>query len=513
MAFSLTLRYLGIACSIVIAACSATTPVPEGETEDQENSFWLVQCESSLKPRVAPGEAPETAVAKGWIAARTPDDYEIRIRGHLDDGFLQVTEVHSDDPNWALDPSRPYAQLRAACRRTLANRRDGQLYRPGLVRTSHSVSGVYTSLVFDDWSDREHITRLSIFGDSLSDTGSLRRRLKVAPRKPYWVGRFANGPVWTDYLEVYADLAVQNHARGGAMATQREPMEREELVQRLYTNGQFFLSGSITHQIGGYAEHYLAGSEITRSDSSVAVLWAGANDYISKEAFDSSISLLLSAPFSEDGYRGVVSKVSQALEANLIQLRELGMTRFLVINLPDLGLTPMVLHNDSFMISRDYADDQARLIEFSTRLSELTQWHNQSLSAMVDRFRENSPGVEVLLLEASTVFDQVTDPMIGGEEMGFDLESNKVVVSAGGQQLAIQDRCYSGMTLGVFAPSANVCNEAARTVFWDLVHPTTYFHCWMAFYIGNRLHEEGWIESVTSMAEHRAWCEMIADAY
>ncbi|AQA17133.1 hypothetical protein BST95_01780 [Halioglobus japonicus] len=50
-----------------------------------------MQCESSLKPRVEPGEDPESAAPKGWINARTPNDAKIFVLGKLDDGFVQAT--------------------------------------------------------------------------------------------------------------------------------------------------------------------------------------------------------------------------------------------------------------------------------------------------------------------------------------------------------------------------------------------------------------------------------------
>lgn len=196
-----------------------------------------------------------------------------------------------------------------------------------------------------------------------------------------------------------------------------------------------------------------------------------------------------------------------------MRLRELGMKKFLVINLPNLGLTPMVLHNDSFLISRNYADDQARLMEFSFRLAELTQWHNDALSDMVERFRKASSDVEIFLVDTNALFEQVANPAVGAHAMGFDLESSKVILSSEGHRSEFQDRCYSGMTLGLFASTAEVCRGASRAVFWDLVHPSTFFHCWIAFWIGNVLHQQDWTAPMADMPDYRAWCEMIADAY
>ena len=417
--------------TLVLAGCAGNPADLEPEAAPGTDPLWHVHCETSLKPRVEAGEDPEAAVAKGWIDARTPNDFKIYIAGTLEDGFVQVRQVLSDDPGWSLNPEKPYLHLRQVCRQTMARRRDGERYRPGLVRTYNPDSGVYTSFVFDDWSNRSEITRLVVFGDSLSDTGDLRRRLKVAPRQPYWVGRFANGPIWTDYLEVSADLALQNHARGGAMAAAREPMDNEELLQRLYTNGQFFVSGDIGDQVERYASIYLEDRQVERSEQTVAILWAGANDYISKEAFESSISALLGQPFSEEGYRELVSTVVDALQGNLLRLRTLGIERFLVINLPDLGKTPMVVHNDSFLVSRDFDSDDERLLEFSRRLGDLTRWHNAALADMVMEFQAESPGVQVVLADANILFAQAFDAKAGAEAMGFDLSAQRVVLTSG----------------------------------------------------------------------------------
>ncbi|MEP4146049.1 MAG: SGNH/GDSL hydrolase family protein [Halioglobus sp.] len=395
----------------------------------------------------------------------------------------------------------------------MAKRKNGGQFRPGLVRTSRSQTGVYTSFVFDNWSEQEPATRLVVFGDSLSDTGKLRRRLQLAPRQPYWLGRFANGPVWVDYLEVSSGLAVQNHALGGAMAAHRVRMSNEELAQRVMTSGQFLVTGSITHQIDDYAQNYLKEQQGQQLDSTIGILWAGANDYISKEAFSASISALLSKPGSEEGYGLVVSRVIDALEEHLLRLRDLGLQRLLVINLPDLGKTPMVLHNLSFETDADDISEQERLLLFSARLSELTRTHNAALDDMVDRIRQVSPGLEIAVADSGIILDGALSPDLNKPGMGFDLTSNRVTLSGKTAEQSYQDRCYSGMTLGVLAPTASVCSNPPRAVFWDLVHPSTYFHCWMAYAFGNFLHDQGWMDAMPEASEYRAWCELAADAY
>ena len=504
---------LSLFCVSGLAACSGNTTIPEAGGFEPTIKSWQVHCESSLKPLPKKGQSSKTSKSKGWIAARTSAGYKIELKGRLEAGFVQVVDVATEDPGWSLDTKQPYAHLRKVCRQTMAKRKQGLQFRPGLVRTSKSKTGVYTSFVFDDWSEREPATRLVIFGDSLSDTGKLRRRLQVAPRQPYWLGRFANGPVWVDYLEVSSGMVVQNHALGGAMAAHRERMSNEVLAQRIMTSGQFVVTGSISHQIDDYAQNYLKDKQGQQQASTIGILWAGANDYISKEAFSSSISALLSSPASEVGYDAVVSRVVAALKEHVLRLHDLGLKKILVINLPDLGKTPMVLHNTSFEPHADNLTEPDRLLLFSSRLSELTLAHNEALEDMVESVRQASPDLDIVVADAGALLERALKSELNGGDMGFDFASNQVTLSGEASEQFYQDRCYSGMTLGVLAPSASICSNPPRAVFWDLVHPSSYFHCWTAYEFGNMLHAQGWADAMPEETEHRAWCERIADVY
>jgi thermolabile hemolysin len=72
--------------------------------------------------------------------------------------------------------------------------------------------------------DDGDIGGLVVFGDSLSDTGALRAQsLGLAPNADgYFDGRFANGPVWVDYVADALGVTSISHAQGGA-ATTGEP--------------------------------------------------------------------------------------------------------------------------------------------------------------------------------------------------------------------------------------------------------------------------------------------------
>lgn len=56
-----------------------------------------------------------------------------------------------------------------------------------------------------------------------------------------------------------------------------------------------------------------------------------------------------------------------------------------------------------------------------------------------------------------------------------------------------------------------VCNNVQRAVFWDVVHPTTYVHCWIAVALQQRMSAENWTRKTPNMSEVGEWCGGIAD--
>src|SRR5215475_11575436 len=78
---------------------------------------------------------------------------------------------------------------------------------------------VLPSLLFAPAVSATTLTKLVVFGDSLSDTGNLFAATfgAVPPSPPYFQGRFSNGPVWVDALARKLTLPVENFAIGGAL--------------------------------------------------------------------------------------------------------------------------------------------------------------------------------------------------------------------------------------------------------------------------------------------------------
>jgi phospholipase/lecithinase/hemolysin len=169
-----------------------------------------------------------------------------------------------------------------------------------------SVSGPYTSL----W----------VFGDSLSDSGNVYALTDAAtpgtagdgyPPSPYWQGRFSNGKTYAEDLAAKLGftatpslLGGKNFAYGGATASSAA------------ATGPVPVPG-LEAQVTSFVN--LPG---TADSQGLYVLWAGAND--------------MRANPSATGITAAMKGLSGAIQ----DLYTEGARNFLVMNLPDLGLTP-----------------------------------------------------------------------------------------------------------------------------------------------------------------------------
>jgi thermolabile hemolysin len=243
------------------------------------------------------------------------------------------------------------------------------------------------------------------FGDSLSDNGNLYRLTgDTIPDSNYFEGRFSNGPVWVEYLAAAQGAELDDFAYGGA------------------STGGGFIIPSLKGQINRWQP------QGTLQETLVSV-WAGANDY-----------LLLG---STDAQRAVGNILS-----GLETLAGDGASRILILNLPDLGLTPDLLSETT----ATQAEATAYSLEFNQRIAE-------SLAS----FSGDHPGVMIYFLDAYGLFEAlVADP----EKFGFQ---NSTEVSP---------------NFGV-----NFQNEGGY-VFWDGVHPTTEAHAFLAQEAANLLSKD-----------------------
>ncbi|MUL37200.1 GDSL family lipase [Gloeocapsopsis sp. AAB1 = 1H9] len=196
------------------------------------------------------------------------------------------------------------------------------------------------------------ITQLYVFGDSLSDTGTVFRATggMYPPNPPYFQGRYSNGRVWVEYLGNRLDLSpnqVNNFAYGGATTGS----DRNSLVPGLLAQMQSFIQ---TH-------------EKTHSNA-LYVVWAGANDYL-------------------QGVSSAALPIENITKA-IASLADVGAKNILVANLPDLGQLPAT-----------------RTTANSASLSALTQAHNQGLRRALKVSQQHSD-LQIATLDTNTLYRQ-----------------------------------------------------------------------------------------------------------
>src|ERR1700732_4911236 len=144
-----------------------------------------------------------------------------------------------------------------------------------------------------------------VFGDSLSDNGN---SLAAAgrPQPPYYYGRWTNGLNWVDYFSYYS--RVNQHF-----------LPITAFLQNRGTN--FAVAGSnsavLTAQIGSY----LGSTGGRASARDLFVVWIGANDFA----------------------QGIKANITVSdIESGIVELWKAGARNFMVIDLPNIALTPNV---------------------------------------------------------------------------------------------------------------------------------------------------------------------------
>ncbi|AFZ15240.1 lipolytic protein G-D-S-L family [Crinalium epipsammum PCC 9333] len=214
------------------------------------------------------------------------------------------------------------------------------------------------------------ITELNVFGDSLSDVGTVFRLSggMYPPNPPYFQGRYSNGLVWVEYLAESLNLSSnqsKNFAYGGATTGKVNPgaaqINYNSLVPDLLTQVKSFTQANQQANL-----------------NALYVIWAGANDYL----------------------QGVSSeKVPlENLTIAIASLHDFGAKKMLVGNLPDLGHLPATRTNGN-----------------SAYLSGLTRAHNQGLRRSLKLISQQRSDLQIATLDANTLYrEAITNPAAFG---------------------------------------------------------------------------------------------------
>jgi phospholipase/lecithinase/hemolysin len=257
-----------------------------------------------------------------------------------------------------------------------------------------------------------HFNQVYIFGDSLSDPGNLFSiTAGMSPSNPpYPQQRFSNGLVWSEYFTSKFGLNPTpfthpspsgdgiNFAVGGA-TTGETNVNGESLPSLQQQLNAFILPLHQTHQ--------RANSE------ALYILWAGANDYLGGQITDPTQP---------------VANLSQGIKS----LYQVGARLILVLNLPELGNTPLIQKSEDTNPSQ---------------LNQLSNAHNSLLKTAVKQLSQSLPEIQLGLVDIRELFKMViADP----GKFGLTNVTDGCIVVA--------------------------CSRPEQYLFWDQLHPTTVAH-------------------------------------
>jgi thermolabile hemolysin len=242
--------------------------------------------------------------------------------------------------------------------------------------------------------DLSQVHNLVVFGDSLSDNGNSYAAVGL-PKPPYYDGRWTNGLNWVDYFTKIAGLppATAFLKNGG-------------------TN--FAVGGSTSELLGAQIAAFLAAVGGSADPSDLYVIWIGSNDFLAGIQPSTTVT---------------------AIGTEITALSLAGAKNFLLINVPDISLTPNIIAMGGAKVQ---AAEQFVSSVNSQLLSDIP-----GLAALL--------GVNLQLVDVNPLFTElVNDPA----SFGFKNSAGEA-----------------------YNPSTGVeVKRPNRYVFWDGFHPTTRVH-------------------------------------
>lgn len=273
------------------------------------------------------------------------------------------------------------------------------------------------------------INQLVVFGDSLSDTGNLYEYMhhQIPQSPPYFDGHFSDGPVWSErlvnfYFSKNPEIHLLNYAFGGA-GVLGEDKDDDELF-------------TLKREVDTFL---LAHNDSAKPDD-LYCFWIGGNNYLG---------------LPED-VEVTVNEVITGTKKDIERLVQKGAKHILIMNLPDLGKTPLAKEFTS----------EAQYTVYSTL-------HNQRLNEMYLKLRGIYPDVHWYYFDTHFVFEELfRDPQQYGLE-----NTTGTCYDATAENMSSPNAVIK-MAANVKAKSlrANLKNNCDGFVFFDLIHPTQKIH-------------------------------------
>lgn len=385
------------------------------------------------------------------INAKDAQGNEFFIEGRVVNGFFEVTNISLEE-------------ARSLCLQSLK-------------QTSTTTELMHMTVKVSTWSrhapasftknNSSLVQKMVSFGDSLSDQGNLRDLLKITPGKLYFFGRFTNGRNWVDYLQNVLGLAVLNFASAGSVSGYAPITSRKKDWNQKMADITLFFSGTLQNQLEDYKKR-LNGPIDSRTMFSI---WVGSNDYLSLIENDDTAPVFLDHPDHQWGYNNIILNVTNNINKQIENLYALGARNFLIPNLPDLGKLPRIFENLSYLKGQP---NERRFIALSNKMTHISTNHNVVLAAKIAELRSRHPDINITFVDIAGELARVKVPLSFLEKQ----------VSFDGEEASIGQACFPNYSYFAFrSPEVTLCSRPHEVFFLDGVHPTTFGHCLLAFFM------------------------------
>ena len=278
---------------------------------------------------------------------------------------------------------------------------------------------------------------LVVFGDSLSDSGNfftetgelLMAPYAPVPDAPYAIGghHFSDGRTWIE------QLAARLHVPRSAGPALRVPGVFTNYAfgrSRARANAPTFPFFDLSTQVNLFFADF--GGQAP--PNARFVIWSGSND-----VRDALFALQVDPSGATTG--AILESAIISIQNNIVALYGTGARKFLVLNVPNIGITPAVRALGALDPSIPVIAEQVSAL------------YNAGLAQVLDGLGGFLDGVEILRLDTFAVLNAiVADPAAYG-------------------LTNVTDAC---LTFGV--SNGAVCRGPKRFLFWDGAHPTTAGH-------------------------------------
>ena len=303
-------------------------------------------------------------------------------------------------------------------------------------------SGIFCfGLLVAGWCEAASFSEAIVFGDSLSDSGNYFTQFggmsvqpyetENVPSEPYAVGghHFTNGATWVEKLT--RQLQIPN---SGSPSEVSPGLFRNYAVGRSRARAVLldgvFSEVNLTTQV----DSFLADEYDQAPGAALYIIWIGSND-------------VADALFAPDGVGAVIMGAAlQNTFAQIQRLYEHGARHFLILNMPNFALTPLVLD----FVSVYPVPDQEILLQ---NISMASVGYNQALAGNLAFMQSMLPDMDVISLD---VFSVMNDIVANPELYGLEIVDEACIIPD------TQGQAY--------------CSNWGRYLFWDAQHPTREGH-------------------------------------